>query len=61
MKSCYYYKLWITTSQGEVNDVCVNDEKRTIRRCPFYRKGWTKCPEYKPCKAYPGDEDKAYL
>ena len=31
---CPKYRPWIVTSRGEeINDVCVDDEKRTSKRC----------------------------
>ena len=33
MNHCRYYLPWITTSQGEIMDVCVDDDRRAIKRC----------------------------
>ena len=47
MKHCKHYYPWTRTSQGEIDVVCVNYEKRTIKRCPFENK-WPECPEFVP-------------
>lgn len=44
--SCKYYLPWTTTSQGEIDDACVNNEKRTIKQCPYWRCP-ENCPEFK--------------
>ena len=31
--SCEKYLPWTTTSVGEINDACVDREKRIIKRC----------------------------
>ena len=31
--SCEKYLPWTDTSKGEINDACVNYEKRIIKRC----------------------------
>ena len=51
MKHCKHYLPWTVTysvggGQHEINDACVNNEKRTIKRCDFCR-DHSKCPDYK--------------
>ena len=37
---CKYYRPWQGTSRGEINDVCVDDEKRTMQKCDWsYKDG----------------------
>lgn len=50
---CKYYLPWTTTSTGEINDACVDNEKRTIRQCEFTRcpEG---CPKFEPYREYYG-------
>ena len=43
---CKYYLPWTTTSHGEINDACVNNEARTIKHCHYWRDP-ENCPEYK--------------
>lgn len=44
--SCKYYLPWVNTSREEINDACVNNEKRTIKRCDHWNKP-EACPDYK--------------
>lgn len=38
---CKYYRPWQDTSRGEINDVCVDDEKRTMQKCDWsYKDGY---------------------
>lgn len=51
--SCKYYLPWTITysigaGQSEIDDVCINEDKRTIRKCPFRREKQCECPDYKP-------------
>lgn len=43
---CKFFLPWIETSQGETNRVCVNEEKRTIKRCNQFNHP-ERCPEFK--------------
>ena len=43
---CKYYLPWVETSSGELNDACVNNEKRTIKSCCYWNDP-EHCPEYK--------------
>jgi len=43
---CKYYLPWVETSRGEIDDACVNNERRTIKQC-CYCKDPEKCPEFK--------------
>ena len=51
-KHCKYFLPWITTSHGEINTVCVDNEKRTSKRCPFENK-WEECPDFVPAPPVP--------
>jgi len=31
--NCEHYLSWTTTSNGEINEVCIDYDKRTIKRC----------------------------
>jgi hypothetical protein len=42
---CRYYLPWVETSRGEIDDACVNNEKRTIKQCPFFNRP-EECPEF---------------
>lgn len=46
---CKHYTPWAVVAssfhQEEINDACVNNEKRTIKHCLYCRKQ-TECPEY---------------
>ena len=33
--NCKYYRPWLGTSRGEINDACVDDEKRVSARCDY--------------------------
>ena len=49
--NCKHYLPWAVTystgaGQHEINDACVNNEKRTIKACCFCRHP-EQCPEYK--------------
>jgi hypothetical protein len=38
---CKYYRPWQDTSRGEINDVCVDEEKRTMQKCDWsYKDGY---------------------
>lgn len=48
---CKYYLPWTIVysfgfGQQEINDACVNNDRRTIKRCKFCRHPDT-CPEYR--------------
>lgn len=42
---CKFFRSWVTTSQGEINRACVDEEKRTMRRCSQYNHP-ERCPEF---------------
>ena len=44
--NCKYYLPWVVTSIGEIDDACVNNEKRTIKQCDHWRKP-EACPDFK--------------
>lgn len=50
MKHCKYYLPWAvvanTFSQEEINDACVNNEKKTIKHCAFCENRRCECPEF---------------
>lgn len=43
---CKYYLPWVETSRGEIDDACVNSEKRTIKQCCYWNAP-EFCPEFK--------------
>lgn len=50
---CKYYYLWAiisgSRSRGqEINGACLDEENRTIKKCPFRREKQCECPDYKP-------------
>lgn len=53
---CKHYLPWTIVasafSQEEINDACVNEEKRTIKRCP-YRMNKETCEEFEPIEDNP--------
>ena len=52
MALCKHFLPWCVTcsmgaGQHEINDACVNNDKRTIKHCDHTRKP-EDCPEYQP-------------
>ena len=43
---CKYFLPWVETSKGEINDACVDNEKRTIKQCNHCNHP-EECPEFK--------------
>lgn len=54
MKHCKYYLPWAIVatsySQEEINNACVNKEKRTIKRCGFKWDCQGECPDFEEDK-----------
>lgn len=44
-KFCKHYLPWTNTSKEEINDACVINERRLIRRCSF-RENKHKCIDF---------------
>ena len=54
MNHCKHYLPWAivasTFSQEEINDACVNNEKRTIKHCCFREDRRCECPDFEEDK-----------
>ena len=46
---CKQYRPWAVTSRGEICNACVDNERRTIKKC-YYVMNAEDCPQYEPRK-----------